>query len=1792
MKPLFRFCLRYLLTPLVLMVIHRAGASQSFITSWDTNNPGISNATSITIPTIGAGYNYDVDWNNDGVFDEFGLAGEVTHDFGVAGIYTIRIQGDFPQIYFNNGGDRLKLIAIEQWGNISWTDFENAFSGCTNLSYQATDAPDLSEVKNLSGMFRSTGISTGDFSNWDVATIKDMSFLFSFASQFNADLSAWDVSEVQHFRGMFWGASQFNQPLNSWDVISGVDMSFMFAHAEAFNQPLDDWKVDQVTNMSSMFSAAFAFNGAIGSWEVSQVADMSFMLFSAHSFDQQLGNWPITSVTDMTAMLSNTNVSLSNYDQTLIGWESQAPLPNVSLGAIGLRYCESQSARSSLTGPFNWTIEGDSPDCPYFTTTWQTNNPGTSNVSSISIPTFGEGYDYDVDWNNDGIFDEFGLTGDVTHDFGFPGVYTINIRGDFPRIHFDNEGDKLKIVDISHWGDIEWENMASAFRGCSNLGYSADDTPDLSGVNSMASMFQGASNFNGPIGNWKVLHVTDMAFMFRDASSFNQDLDDWDVSGVTNMSRMFNNATSFNQDLNSWQVANVTDMSRMFDGATVFNGNISDWEVSSVENMSYLFYQADAFNQAIGNWNTASVTNMGHTFFSANAFNHNLGGWDIAAVTNMENMLSNCGLSTFNYDKTLLGWVQQEVQSGVVLGAHNLTYCKGEPAWSELQNTTNSWAILGDSQECPFITTWKTDNPGVSPGNAITIPTAGTNYDYDIDWNNDGVYDQFGVTGSVSHIFPAPGTYTIRIRGKFPRIYFANGGDKDKIINIDSWGDIIWKNMHQAFRGCTNLNSTATDAPDLSDVTNMASMFSDCHSFNAPINHWDVSNVTTMQHLFAQAHAFNQDLNDWNVSKVTNMSYTFVAAETFNGNISDWDVSNVTNMNGTFTHADAFNGDLSSWDVSSVSAMSNLFANTSAFDGDLSNWEVSNVTDMSWMFSNASAFTSDLSNWDVSNVTTMHLMFYDAASFDSNLGDWDITAVTDMFNMLDLCGMSQSNYDNTLIGWAAQNVQLNITLGADGLRYCEGATARAFLTNTKGWEIKNDENACAAFITTWKTDNPGDSPDNAITIPTIGGGYNYDVDWDNDGIYDQFGLDGTITHSFPAPGTYTIRIRGDFPSIYFNDEGDKEKIVNIDQWGENPWTSFDRAFFGCSNLNSTATDTPDLSNVSDMESIFHECHAFNGDISGWEVSNITNMRAAFAEATIFNQDLNGWDVSNVTDMSYMFASATTFNQDLNSWDVSKVTNMTGMFLSTATFDGNISNWEVSNVTMMESMFAQATAFNGAISNWDVSSVTTMNHMFNQAAAFDQNLGNWDITNVSIMIGMLSNSGMSKESYDNTLMGWADQDVQLSIELDANNLRYCQGRAARLFLIIFKGWDIIGDESDCEPFIMTLKTDNPGVSPDNAFSIPTVGGGYNYDVDWNNDGVYDQFGISGGVSAIFPGPGTYTIRIKGNFPRIYFNNGGDKDKVINIEQWGEIEWASMEGAFSGCQNLTCTASDAPNLSFATNISQMFMGALSFNANISHWDITSITSMEGMLSHCGMSTENYDNTIMGWAAQNVQANITLGAHELRYCEGADARAALIDNMNWTIVEDQYDCAALPVEWLAFEARAAEANQVAIHWTTAVEIDNDYFLVERSKDGLDFELIAQVQGQGSTTDVSYYNILDQYPYHGVNYYRLQQVDFDGTVTYSPIVSASITASTTIDLFPNPVSNILNIRFSEQLEATVPMQLYNSVGQLIFETWIDPQATDGIVEIKEVDQLKAGIYYLKIDLGNESFTGTFIKH
>jgi surface protein len=134
----------------------------------------------------------------------------------------------------------------------------------------------------------------------------------------------------------------------------------------------------------------------------------------------------------------------------------------------------------------------------------------------------------------------------------------------------------------------------------------------------------------------------------------------------------------------------------------------------------------------------------------------------------------------------------------------------------------------------------------------------------------------------------------------------------------------------------------------------------------------------------------------------------------------------------------------------------------------------------------------------------------------------------------------------------------------------------------------------------------------------------------------------------------------------------------------------------------------DVSNVENMEGMFHMCDGFDtswdksglrlGDISKWNVSKVKNMKFMFADANGLQADITKWNVSSVEDMSYMFYN-TDFNQDISKWNVSKVRDMSCMFRNTSKFDADISDWAVGNVERMNYMFYEAIEFSKDLSNW-------------------------------------------------------------------------------------------------------------------------------------------------------------------------------------------------------------------------------------------------------------------------------------------------------------------------------------------------------------------------------------------------------------------------------------------------------------------------------------------------------------
>ncbi|WP_020527062.1 BspA family leucine-rich repeat surface protein [Flexithrix dorotheae] len=704
-----------------------------------------------------------------------------------------------------------------------------------------------------------------------------------------------------------------------------------------------------------------------------------------------------------------------------------------------------------------------------------------------------------------------------------------------------------------------------------------------------------------------------------------------------------------------------------------------------------------------------------------------------------------------------------------------------------------------------FITKWDTQK-GDSLSQ-ITIPINGKySYDYNIDWG-DGKNDN-NVQDSITHTYDTPGIYTVQISGTFPQIYFtvSSASNAKKLIDIEQWGDIQWLSMYAAFFNCENLKMSAIDVPNLSNVTEMASMFYGASAFNGDIGHWDVSQVLNMSLMFYKASSFNQNIGNWDVSKVISMSAMFSEATSFNQEIGSWDVSNVENMHYMFFNAVVFNQDIGNWNVGKVTNMAYMFTGTS-FNQYIGEWDVSNVSSMSNMFSDASSFNQDIGGWDVSNVESMESMFYNAEAFNQDIGNWNVGKVSDMSKMF-----ARTNFNQDIGDWDVSNVtgmsnmfgnaiSFNQDIGDWNVSKVEDMSfmfyyAYAFNQDIGNWDVSKVTNMEYMFsgigknsfnqdIGNWDVSNVTDM--SSMFLGTI---FNQDIgNWNVGQVKDMSSMFAWSVFNQDI-GNWDVSNVTDFSYMFSKDTVFSQDIGN---WVVSNGKDMSSMFFDAKVFNQDIGSW-DVSKVTNMKYMFYGTSEFNQNIGNWNVSKVTNMEYMFYEAIAFNQEINNWDVSQVENMKSMFLGSNSFNQEIGNWDVGNVTNMSFMFYEARAFNQDVGNWDVSNVSNMDYMFYEASAFNQDIGNWDVRNVSNMSHLFYKASAFDQNIGNWKLFSIEEkLFQMLSYAGFSYENYDSTLIGWAsDPMTPKNIALDAYECDYLDVMHGREKLINEFNWTISGD----------------------------------------------------------------------------------------------------------------------------------------------------------------------------------------------------------------------------------------------------------------------------------------------------------------------------------------------------------------------------------------------------------------
>lgn len=227
----------------------------------------------------------------------------------------------------------------------------------------------------------------------------------------------------------------------------------------------------------------------------------------------------------------------------------------------------------------------------------------------------------------------------------------------------------------------------------------------------------------------------------------------------------------------------------------------------------------------------------------------------------------------------------------------------------------------------------------------------------------------------------------------------------------------------------------------------------------------------------------------------------------------------------------------------------------------------------------------------------------------------------------------------------------------------------------------------------------------------------------------------------------------------------------------------------------------------------------------------------------------------------------------------------------------------------------------------------------------------------------------------------------------------------------------------------------------------------------------------------------------------------------------------------------------------------------------------------------SSSSYTNRVIDLSSVATANSLTLGSDVRIKFQQYDASPFPDDGITF----DQFSVSGtpFPVEWLWLAGEWVNSTTAQIEWKTASEQNNHHFSVERSADGLFFEVIGEVPGNGNTQDPSLYRFWDLQPLSGTNFYRLRQVDFDGQYRLSELLRLERAAGTRSEVSPNPwKGDPLTLRLFDQEAGPVPVQVSDLQGRILWQQLLWTTTGDQ-VRVLALPNLPEGLYAVRV--GND---------
>ena len=797
--------------------------------------------------------------------------------------------------------------------------------------------------------------------------------------------------------------------ISDWGILKfGNNGDYFYGCSNlTLNSVNDTPDISLTTNMSQAFrecSSLTSFNN-LDSWDTTSVDDMSNMFALSTLFDENISSWDVSNVTTMQGMFYDATL----FNQDISGWDVS------SLNYSSYMFSDATNFNQDIS---IWNTSSVSDMSGMFSDAISFNQPiGSWDVSNVNLMSYmfqgANSFDQDLGswnvinvYNMSGMFDGIALS-TQNYDSLLQGWSLLSPLQ--PNVIFDGGNSQYLQTSISAITELtSFPNYWTITDGGQSRFESTWDTNNTSFGSSALNQIQlpleaaGTYNFFIEWGDGN----SDTITVWNDPATLHTY-----TSPGTYTIKIYGQIEGwqFNNTGDKLKLLSVTSWGPNFrlGNSTAYFYGCSNLDLSTVVdildltgtlNMSFSFASCTSLT-TVNNmdlWNTSSITNMTSMFDNALTFNQPIGTWDTSSVVNMFFMFGNA----ISFNQPIGSWDVSNVidMSNMFINATSFNQPLG--SWDTSQ-------VIG-----------------------MSFMFSNTPFNQDISsWDTSQVIVMAGM--------------------------FSNTPFNQPIGSWDVSNVVFMGNM---FNNATSFNQPL-GTWITSSVTIMSNMFNNT-PFNQPIGSWDVSNVINMDGMFSGAGSFDQPIGSWITSSVTDMYNMFGGAVTFNQPIGSWDVSNVTSMNNMFGSAGSFDQPIGTWITSSVTDMSDMFNAAISFNQPIGAWDVLNVLNMFNMFGNATSFNQPIGTWNTSQVNDMSFMFNSATSFNQNIGAWNINLVSNMNFMLDNCGLSQTNYDNLLIGWSA-SPPFAITLGATNMQYTQppsaAATARnTVLIGTYGWSFVGD----------------------------------------------------------------------------------------------------------------------------------------------------------------------------------------------------------------------------------------------------------------------------------------------------------------------------------------------------------------------------------------------------------------------------------------------------------------------------------------------------------------------------------------------------------------------------------------------------------------------------------------------------------------------------------------------------------------------------------------------------------------